>query len=320
MAKYRITDNVTGKTVTVEGNTPPTEADAELIFQEAGLREGSQPRMTKEQAISKQVPLNQPLQPDAEASGILPGAANFLMPNVAKYAKGSLQEIGAGNMMPTQPQANQQGLMDMLMSALGPGAQQVAGVAGIGSDLENQKNMGAREMAQTLQLAKSAAGGVQGFLNKGAETVTNIAGAKSINPWSVTRYGRDQAMQKAGDLNTTSLIKAGDEFVTKNPLAKEVWETFKPTIDKKMDAADLVGRMSDIFGQAYTKGGDVKSTADAALLNKLYQAGKTLIADQAPSIAKYTKTFKTLYNAPKAVQKASWLALKMTALGQLLRL
>ena len=39
MPRYEIRDNKTGKTVVVEGNTPPTSSDAERIFQQAGLRE-----------------------------------------------------------------------------------------------------------------------------------------------------------------------------------------------------------------------------------------------------------------------------------------
>lgn len=38
MGTYKITDNVTGKTVTVSGETAPTETDAEKIFADAGLR------------------------------------------------------------------------------------------------------------------------------------------------------------------------------------------------------------------------------------------------------------------------------------------
>lgn len=39
MAKYRITDPQTGKTVTVSGNKPPTQQQAEEIFSTAGLRQ-----------------------------------------------------------------------------------------------------------------------------------------------------------------------------------------------------------------------------------------------------------------------------------------
>lgn len=39
MAKYRITDSKTGKTIVVSGDSAPTEADAEQIFKDAGLRD-----------------------------------------------------------------------------------------------------------------------------------------------------------------------------------------------------------------------------------------------------------------------------------------
>lgn len=38
MPKYQIKDNQSGKTVTIEGATPPTQSDAENIFKQAGLR------------------------------------------------------------------------------------------------------------------------------------------------------------------------------------------------------------------------------------------------------------------------------------------
>lgn len=47
MAKYRIYDTLTGKTVTVEGDTAPTEAEAQQIFGDAGLR-SEQPQQEQE--------------------------------------------------------------------------------------------------------------------------------------------------------------------------------------------------------------------------------------------------------------------------------
>src|SRR3972149_8582332 len=42
MANYEIKDNVTGKTVVVSGDSPPTEQEAMQIFSDAGLRKQEQ--------------------------------------------------------------------------------------------------------------------------------------------------------------------------------------------------------------------------------------------------------------------------------------
>jgi len=51
MPKFKITDNQTGKTVTVSGDMAPTEQEAENIFRQAGLR-GEQPEPSSIPAIA----------------------------------------------------------------------------------------------------------------------------------------------------------------------------------------------------------------------------------------------------------------------------
>ena len=51
MARYKITDNQSGRSLVIEGVNPPTEQDAENLFQQAGLRTGTQrlnPLLTKQ--------------------------------------------------------------------------------------------------------------------------------------------------------------------------------------------------------------------------------------------------------------------------------
>lgn len=55
MAKYQVKDNQSGKTVTVEGDHPPTQQDAEEIFQKAGLRDTSTPNSPREGAVSSTI-------------------------------------------------------------------------------------------------------------------------------------------------------------------------------------------------------------------------------------------------------------------------
>lgn len=49
MAKFRITDNQTGRSVVVSGDKPPTPQDAEAIFAEAGLRGSAQAKSATQQ-------------------------------------------------------------------------------------------------------------------------------------------------------------------------------------------------------------------------------------------------------------------------------
>ena len=320
MARFRITDNQSGKTLVISGDSAPTEQEAEDLFNQSGIRQQSSGQMTPEQALAKQFPLNQSIPQGQPPSGLLPQLSNFLMPNVVKYAQSNLQQIGQGNLTPTRPQINADSGVDLLMSILGPGAQQVAGFTGLGSEAERQKNMGARELAQTFQLVRSVAGATGGLINKTGETIRNIAETKSINPFTVTGHAREKAIEAAGKLDTSSIIEAGEKYVKNNELAKEVWEIFKPSTGANLSAKDLIYKMSKVWDVAYDKSWDVRNQAAAKLFNELYQAGKNVIRTQAPNISSQNAIFKLLYDAPKNVQRATWLALKTTAIGKMLGL
>lgn len=53
MPQFRIRDTQTGKTVTVSGSTAPTQADAERIFRDAGLRSGQTPQPPKQDLLNQ---------------------------------------------------------------------------------------------------------------------------------------------------------------------------------------------------------------------------------------------------------------------------
>lgn len=44
--KYRITDNQSGKTLVINGDAPPSEQEAEQLFQESGIRNGKQEKQS----------------------------------------------------------------------------------------------------------------------------------------------------------------------------------------------------------------------------------------------------------------------------------
>lgn len=289
MAKFRITDNQSGKTLVISGDSPPSEQEAEQLFQQSGIR-------------------NQQAEQQPQGNGIinaLGSVAKTLNPNVVQYAQENLQKIGEGNLTPTS------GIKNAALIG-GPIANILFGTP--------HQGMAGVELASDIQGAKGIASAAQGGITNVGNIARGVAGTKSISPVKIAGFLRQEAADKAGKLTTDSLITAGDKYAKMNPFAKEAWDTLKPTIKSSMPASDLLDRMSSVFGQAYTKSGDVRSTAEAALMNKLYQAGKNVMMEQAPEVAKYTGGLRQILSAPQQAQRLTWLALKMAGLGRLVGL
>jgi hypothetical protein len=275
--------------------------------------------MTSQQALAKQVPITpeQPISPITEAAGktqevlgnspILP----MLMGGMARAAvpiPGISSATGAMVGERMKQSLNEGGPMAALKMAI-PSLEQNQAVTG--EVAKSGLVAGATDLAAT-----TGVNAIKGALN----FAKNAAGAGSLNPFKVVGYARNQALDAAGNLDTSKVISAGEKYVENNPLAKEVWDTFKPVTGKSMSAGDLTYKMSKVWDVAYDKSGDVKNQAAAKLFNELYQAGKSVIKEQAPEVAKNNALFKILYDAPKTAQKATWLALKTTAIGKMLGL
>lgn len=247
--KFRITDNISGKTLTISGDKAPTEQEAEELFASSGIREQAQPQVPQQ-----------------------------------KYDLISLLQQGV-----------QQGVQNASQNALvgaGPIPTAIAG--------------------RPEQKAAAVAGPLVGMLGLAVEPA--IAGAvatHSLSPIKIASWLRDQAANKAGNINATKLIQVGNEFAKRNPLAQDVWDVFKPTITEKMPAKELLAKMTQVFGQAFTRGGSVKDTAQGELMNQLYQAGKSTLAQQAPDVAKYTTGMRQILTAPKTLQNVTWLLAKL---------
>ncbi len=295
--KFRITDNVSGKTLVISGDKAPTDQEAEQLFQQSGVRDTQVPDLTQGQ--SQQNPLQR-------FTGAMAPISNFLMPNVVSGAQENLQKIGAGNLTPTAPTSLGQGAQMFGASALGP-----LGETLFGTDKQKTQQAGNREMASTLLGALGLAGGASAAVQSATNIGKGITATKSVSPIKILSYLRDQAAGKAGKITTEGLIKAGDNYVQMNPLAQDVWDTFKPTISKEMSAKQLLDRMTGVFGQAYSRSGAVKDTAQAELMNRLYGAGKVAMKTQAPEVAKYTTGMRQILTAPKTIQSLAWLLAKL---------
>ena len=84
MAKFRITDRETGRAVTVSGDSPPTDADAEEIFRNAGLRGGPAPsRPEVPQSLMVSSPARQWSNIGAESMGTA-GIRDYIPPGTVK--------------------------------------------------------------------------------------------------------------------------------------------------------------------------------------------------------------------------------------------
>ena len=273
--KFRITDNVSGKTLVISGDKAPTEQEAEQLFQQSGVRE--QP---KQGGIlqGKALPIGGAVTGGLVGGLLGPGGA--AAGAGAGYMGGDVIRKILGGMTGQQNQPSEP-LQNIGETALGAG---VSGVLGYG-------------------------GNVAG--NLGKEIITGAIGSKSFSPIKIASWLREQAVGKAGNLNTTKLLEAGDKLAASFPDAQETWNALKPTISKSMPASDLLYKMSNVFGQAYSRTGAVKDTANASLMNQLYQGGKQVIAQQAPEVAKYTTGMRNILSAPQNIQKLTWLLAKL---------
>ena len=218
--------------------------------------------------------------------GLATGASDFLIPETKKRVSEFTQNPSA------------------LLSLLNP-----AGSPGISNPITQESVKNIPSLLE-LGVLRGAGGLVKGAISK----VGGIFPKKGATA---------AAAKVAGELDTKPIVKAGEEYVKHNPLAKDLWNTIKPSIGQKTHTSDVLAKMFDVWKGAYSKTGDVRTTAEAQLYNKLYGAGRSVIEKQAPAVSKEISKLKFLHGFPEKiskVQKGTWLALKTTAIGKLLGL
>jgi hypothetical protein len=302
MASYKITDNVTGKTVTVSGDTAPTEADAEGIFQQAGLREtAAQPKSFQEAFGGRPVPekaqWNAPQQPNPllkAAAGVqnflgqsealpiagaiatraatgVPGLSSFLGASGGERLKQSMAEGGPMAMLkaliPSLEQ-NPEVRNKVLQSGLVAGGTDLA-LTGLGKILTPMKTVG---NIQKGQIASETTKGTTVSGDKIVESVKNAA--KNITPDRET---------KLAALVEDAVSKYGGKQIPLN------------------DAMEIMRNAGD----AYSAAGKVGKTAVAKFQNAIFSG----IRSQLPSNINTTQKFMSfLYKAPKALRSAAYIA------------
>lgn len=149
--------------------------------------------------------------------------------------------------------------------------------------------------------------------------VQKLAGAskklKSVKPSSILSRKKAEAfdMYKDVSIDTGKILKAGEEFVKKYPEAKKYLERYRKSIQVSKDPKTLDESLKE-WGDAYTKGKDVKPGLLPDLLNRLYSAGRQELETKAPEVAAY----KTLMGEMIDFNKGASKALFKATLGKLL--
>jgi hypothetical protein len=335
MAKYKITDPQSGKTVTISGDKPPTQADAEEIFSKAGLRD-NQP--VTDQQIKDYANKNRPK---------IDATANPLMQLLQKGQQGAYDsttgatgnDLSAAYLPRLTAQARQQGagrnvsldqriggvgeaanrLVAPVLTAMGAPAPATLGITGA---IEGATEPGALPESRT---ANAALQGVSQYTTtKAAEALFGLLGAatraKSINPAKIALNERNIAVGKTPTIDTSQIVAAGDRAAKLFPHSADDWEIMKAALPDQMPTQDLLDVVSSYGHNTYSATGNVKDKATADLTNQLYKAARQTIKDQAPEVAKQTSNLRNIIVAPKVAQKASWLALKVAGLGKLVGL
>jgi hypothetical protein len=165
-------------------------------------------------------------------------------------------------------------------------------------------------VAPTAELATAIQ--APGLVKGGLSFLKNIPGAFSTKGAIAARDAAAQGVK----LNTQPIIDAGEKYVTSvNPAAKKSWDVLKPALTKTTNADDLLKIISDWGDKAYTNSGDVRAIAEGQLKNNLYQAGRNLMRQETPEVAKYTTEISKKMGTKKLLSNAGSLAGKAAVTG-----
>lgn len=309
MAKYRITDNQSGKTLVISGDTPPTEQEAEQLFQQSGIREQ---RMTPQQALAKQVPLvpEQKINPIIQAAGkaqeflgnspLLPmltsGAARAALPipgissgvgaMVGERAKQSLQEggpVAALKMAIPSLEQNPDVRNEIVKSGLGAAATDIA-------------------------------------LTGAGKVVKSALDAKSVNPFKIVGNIRAKEVAAVNPLTEQESIELGKQIMEKAQKAPAAFredaiklaETYVNDFKSGKSIADIFDAKKNASAVGYiAQSGAKVRGADAWMEREAASVMNNVLKIKAPKAKAADALFSFLYSAPKTVQKASWLLAKL---------
>ena len=112
MAKYRITDSVSGKTLTISGDSPPTDQEAEQLFTDSGVRAQQQPQKSLAERAMGLLPKKENI---SNVGGIIGGALGTPLGPVGRMLGGT---VGSGLGQQAEELLSGKGLDPLSLSGL----------------------------------------------------------------------------------------------------------------------------------------------------------------------------------------------------------
>ena len=284
--KYRITDQQTGRTLVISGDSPPTEQESEQLFQQSGIRKQVQPQEQGGFLQSKTIPVIGSIL--GGGIGALAGPATGIAGAGAGYAGGDIAR---------------KSLMNLL------------GMSQIQTPIESvtETTKGAGTMAG-LQATGVGLGKVLPYLNpfKTAGALRNIATKK--------------ATEKGIEISGNEIVSAVDKIVEKAPTVwKEdvvkLAETAKKTFSgKNIDISSILEKKSasgDV-GFLQRSGAQVRGV-DAWFEREMIGAINKQLSEIAPAVKSADKLFSLLYGGKREIGGAIKRTLPYIVLGKMLR-
>ena len=209
--------------------------------------------------------------------GAIASLADVLFPGAVDYAEKGIQGQLAVQKKPMS-------LTDILASGAGP-----LGVAASRPDIFKETIGPAFEVSSGLVAGGAIKNKVSGSWNL-------------LNPKPALSQARNVAAQTIEKpVSLKPILEAGDKYVSRDPTATRLWnDILKPALEKQKDISisDLL-KQNQVWNDAYTSAGKVGKTALAGLSDALARAGKEVIKQEAPEVAKLTAKLAGRYNIEK---------------------
>lgn len=312
MAKYKVTDPQSGRSVVVSGDSPPTDTDLEGIFQQAGLRE--------ESVAPQANTVSQNLQQNP--------IANFLQGNSLRISQDFSSGINAnmteGVRTKRNKEAFQQAKKFEEAAAVTQDPMIKKKLLSQANDIYGQVSKAEQEVSQSFSSdvqqnpawrGLKAGGEVASLANLivSAPTIARSigkAGNAVLHPFRLVNSIRDKAIQAATEagknVDGDKIIKAlekGAESVPPSEINQYngFLDTAREQLKGRVLTEDNAVKMLSKANDAYTASGALKESAKAGF-EKI--TGDAIRGQLTPDVQKANHLFRTLYGAQKFVGKA----------------
>lgn len=269
MAKYRITDPSSGRSVVVSGDTPPTPEDAAEIFKTTGVSGSTAPKNpTNETTTATSNPTAAPVQEQPAE----PKSVGGFLQNIPKSGIGLVKGLAEAGINAFNPDLEKNTIANIVRLPFGLGEK-------IGAAINNDPNYKSGNTARVDALGdfyKKRYGGV----NNVADTAYNDPLGFLLDVTSLLDAGAS-AVGKVGEISkVSSLTKAADTASNVaraiDPIAQATKFATKsvPGVVSKLEAPFAGGYRSDIDALAKELG--VELPVSAKTTNRFVKSGEAV--------------------------------------------